>query len=196
MRQHNHIFTSDEDIATMETTNQEMMIKQRHMIRCCTRSPPHILNSDSDRTDIPDFRHTWLHTSITFTSGLCIRWIFFLLESLPIQLDSHSNSFQAWRYRRNSLMQQQDRSQKVLPHLHLPMGLVWPGVPFGQHPLVHISRSTSLVFCFLKSSLSLCPTTRTPTLSSFLDNWSSYIVRIFRLLSIVVLSCSSIACRD
>ena len=110
----------------------------------------HVLDSDSDYTDIPDSKRQQLfHTDSELgDSFFCFKVDFVLF---PTQLDSPSNSSGGLRYQRNNLMLQQNPSQttspKVLHHLHLgPLALYDLGLVLGclgtfshllgRHPLL------------------------------------------------------------
>ena len=86
----------------------------------------HVLDSDSDFTDIPDSKRQQLfHTDSELGDSFFWKLDF---VHFPTQLDSPSNSSGALNYGRNNLMLQQNPSQttspKVLHHLHLgPLAL-------------------------------------------------------------------------
>src|SRR4051812_43251988 len=109
----------------------------------------HVLNSDSDCTDIPDSKRQELfHTDSELGDSFSWKVDFILF---PNQLESPLNSSGALRYGRNNLTLQQNPNQttspKVLHHLHLgPLALYDLGLVLGclgtsshllgRHPLL------------------------------------------------------------
>ena len=109
----------------------------------------HVLDSDSDCTDIPDSKRTQVfHTDSELGDSFFWKLNFVLF---PTQLDSPSNSFGVLSYGRNNLTLHKNPSQttspKVLRHLHLgPLALYDLGLVFGclrtsshllgRHPLL------------------------------------------------------------
>ena len=87
----------------------------------------HVLDSDSDCTDIPDSKRQELfHTNSELGDTFFCWKVDFVI--FPTQLDSPSNSSGVLSYERNNLTLQQNPSQttspKVLHHLHLgPLAL-------------------------------------------------------------------------
>ena len=94
----------------------------------------HVLDSDSDCTDIPDSKRQQLFIwTLNWVILFCWKVDFVLF---PTQLDSPLNSSGALRYGRNNLTLQQNPSQttspKVLHHLHLgPCALYDLGLVLG-----------------------------------------------------------------
>ena len=109
----------------------------------------HVLDSNSDCTDIPDSEQQQrFHTDSELGDFFCWKLDFVLF---PTQLDSPSNSSGALSYGRNNLTLHQNPSQttspKVLRHLHLgPLALydLWLVLGclgtfshlLGRHPLL------------------------------------------------------------
>ena len=116
--------------------NPHMKIREKEMFRLCSKSPltslfcrekirvqvSHVLDSDSDCTDIPDSKRQQLFHTDSELGDSFFCWKLDLVL-FPSQLDSPSNSSGALSYERNNLTLQQNPSQttspKVLHHLHL-----------------------------------------------------------------------------